>query len=304
MSSGERIDLPSGASLWYYDEDHSYWRHNPKTGKRGKRLTGVTTAVKTLDHDPSALLRWAAKVQCIGIAELYEMHSDPEALHWLSTQESIWAELEEYELTFEHVRERAAQRGTNVHEIGFQALGMGRPVPDKERLTDEEQGHVRAIEAFWLDYSPEATLVEQIVYSERLGIAGRLDFLGKLQGYEGLCLVDAKTGKYLSAAAHAQVGGGYPLLVAESGFLGPIDEDQDATSGYHELAEGVTSLLLQTREDGTYDLIDAEATPQDFEVAVSAYRVAGRINYAAGKARKAAATRRETDSQIAEAVRA
>lgn len=293
MSDGERIDLPSGDSLWYYDADHSYWRHNPKTGKRGRRLTGVTTVCKTLDHDPSNLLRWAARTQCIGIAELYEhVVSGDDAtglgLSWLGTQESILRELEAHKLTFEDVRDRAAKRGTNVHEVAFQALGMGRPVPDLDLLTDEERGHAKAVMAFWLDHEPESQFVEQIVYSERLGVAGRLDFLGKIKGYEGVGVIDAKTGKYLSAAAHAQVGGGYPLLVVESAFVEKVD----------------WALMLQTHEDGTYELIPAEATAEDFEAAVATYRAAGRINGAAMKARKARQTRRETETNIADAVAA
>ncbi len=306
MADGERVDLPSGQSLWYFDEDHSYWRHNPDTGKRGRRLTGVTTVVKTLDHDPSALLRWAAKTQCIGVAELYEstvLTEGSDGLHWLSTQDSIWRALTEHELTFEHVRDRAAKRGTNVHEIAFQALGMGRPVPDLDRLTDEEQGHAKAIMAFWLDHEPDPECVEQIVYSERLGVAGRLDFLGSINGYDGPCVIDAKTGKYLSAGAHAQVGGGYPLLAVESGLI-PSEPD-DGQDIYRAIAgQEVTALLLQTREDGTYDLVPAEGTPEQFEAAVTAYRAAGKINGAAARSRKARQVERETDRQIAEAVAA
>jgi hypothetical protein len=312
MADGERVDLPNGQSLWYFDEDHSYWRHNPDTGKRGRRLTGVTTVVKTLDHDPSNLLRWAAKTQCIGVAELYEstvVTDGDDALHWLSTQDSIWRALTEHELTFEHVRDRAAKRGTNVHEIAFQALGMGRPVPDLDRLTDEEQGHAKAIMAFWLDHEPDADCVEQIVYSERLGVAGRLDFLGSINGYDGPCVIDAKTGKYLSAGAHAQVGGGYRLLAVEAGLADALrDSEVGAAEGLvpelHDAADRITPLLLQTREDGTYELIPAEGTPEQFEAAVTAYRAAGKINGAAARARKARQTERAIDEQIAEAVAA
>jgi hypothetical protein len=312
MTDGERIDLPSGDSLWYYDEDHSYWRHNPKTGERGRRLTGVTTVVKTLDHDPSNLLRWAAKTQCIGVAELYELTvaaDGPDALHWLSTQDAIWRELTDHELTFEHVRDRAAKRGTNVHEIAFQALGMGRPVPDLDLLTEEEQGHAKAIMAFWLDHEPDPDCVEQIVYSERLGVAGRLDLLGSINGFDGPCVIDAKTGKYLSAGAHAQVGGGYPLLAVESGLVDQlIDTEVGAAerliAHLHDATSRITSLLLQTREDGTYELIPAEGTPEQFEAAVAAYRAAGVINGAAARSRKARQTEREMERQINEAVAA
>ena len=313
----ERIDLPNGQSLWYIDEhptdpkcNHSYWRHNPKTELKGRRLTGVTTVVKTLDYDPSNLLRWAARTQCIGIAELFGLATigDDQGLadlDWLSTPDAIWKALEERLLTFEHVRDRAAKRGTNVHQIAFQALGMGRPVPDLERLTEEEKGHAKAIMAFWLDHEPDPDCVEQIVYSERLGVAGRLDFLGAINGYDGPCVIDAKTGGYLSAGAHAQVGGGYPLLAVESGLVpGTEGSPNVSLTKVHEWAGSLTSLLLQTREDGTYELIRAEGTAEHFESAVKTYRAAGAIKGAAGRAWKARQVERETQEQIDQAVEA
>lgn len=270
----ERIDLPSGSSLWYVDADHSYWRHNQKTGKRGPRLTGVTTVTKVLDHDPSKLLTWAAKTQCIGIAELVGPmllgEVDVEEYAWLASKDSIWRQLERAGLTFDDVRDRAATVGTNVHERALQALALGRPVPDLDAMTPRERGLSRAVMAFWLDHSPVPYEVEQIVYSERLGVAGRLDFRGALATREGVGVIDLKTGNFISAAAHSQVGGGYPLLAFESGF-----------------GESEWALILKVTEDGGYELIPAEGSREGFELAVAAYREAGRINREAGQARKA-----------------
>lgn len=271
MSEAERIDLPSGESLWYVDADHSYWRHNPETGKKGKRLTGVTTACKPCDFNPDGLLRWAARTQLIGVAELAEpLTSDHGAdLGWLTSQEGIQSALEDAELTFEHIRDRAAKRGSNVHEIALQALALGRSVPDLDSLTEEERGYAQAVMSFWLEEEPEVEQVEQIVYSERLGVAGRLDLRCSIASRDGIGVLDAKTGRYISAAAHTQVGGGYPLLAEESGF------------GSSEWA-----LILKLSEDGTYELIEAQAEPEDFEAAVDMYRRSARINREAGKARK------------------
>jgi hypothetical protein len=280
----ERIDFPNGETCWYIDkhptdprQNHSYWAHNPKTDKKGRRLTGVTTAVKTLDYDPSALLKWAAKTQCIGIADLYKL-ADGDG--WLIDEESIWRELEANELTFEHVRDRAAKRGTNVHRDAFEALAKGRPTPDFEALTPEEIGHAKAISAFWLEEEPEVEQVEQVVYSSRLGVAGRLDFRGQIKSREGTGVLDLKTG-FISTGAHAQVGGGYPLLADECGF-GPSK----------------WALILQTKEDGTYELIEAEATPDAIEAAVKTYRAAGQIKKASKDAWVAARRREETAEQI------
>lgn len=266
-SEYEIIEMPSGLKVCYVDDDHSYWRFNEETGKRGRRLTGVTTVTKAMDIDPKNLLKWAARVQCQGFVELFQMLGQGS---WMDSGEAVWETAVAHSMTYEDVRDAAATVGKNVHEIGFEALGKGRPVPDLDALTAQERGHVHAVMQFWLDHSPEAEQVEQIVYSERLGVAGRLDFRGTIEGREGIGVIDAKTGNFISASAHVQVGGGYPLLAEESGF-GPSE----------------WALILKTREDGTYDLIDAEGTPEDFESAVTVYRAAGRINGAAAKARKA-----------------
>ncbi|MGH2955104.1 MAG: hypothetical protein ACRDK9_14015 [Solirubrobacterales bacterium] len=272
---GELIELPNGTRLYYRDDDHAYFRCKPDGG-RSTRITGVTTVCKPLDHDPDRLLSWSAKTQLIGVAELVapvllDFDGDSGSLNWLTSQEAIWRALEDAELTFEHVRDRAAKKGTAVHREALQALALGRPVPNLEALTADERGLARGVMAFWLDHEPQANQVEQIVYSERLGVAGRFDFRGQIKGREGVGVIDLKTGNFISAAAHAQVGGGYPLLAEESGF-GPSE----------------WALILKVSESGAYELIPAQGTPAGFEGAVSTYREAARIDREAGKARRAA----------------
>ena len=304
MVEGEKITLPSGAVLWFYDEDHSYWRHNPETGKRGRRLTGVTTVVKPLDYSPEALMRWAAKTQLKGVAKLYVEAADAEFHQWLVDPDAIWRQLEERNLTYDQLREEKADEGTRVHEEAFERLALGKPGIDFTDLNEREQGLARAVGAFWLDHNPLASEVEQVVYSERLGVAGRLDFRGRIRKRCGnhICacqeiyqeiglrhpgVIDLKTGGYISAAAHAQVGGGYPLLGRESGFGGSS-----------------WAAILQVAGDGTYEFFRAEGTAEQFEAAIAAYRAAGEIDRAAGKERKARRIARETETEIAEAVEA
>jgi hypothetical protein len=299
----ERIDLPSGLTVWYIDEhptdpkqNHSYWRHNPKTDRKGKRLAGVTTVVKPLDFKPDALMKWAAEKQCEGIAMLYMESEGEEFLHWLSNATAIWRELNDHGLTYDRIKERKGEEGTNVHVLAFQALAMGRPVPDFEKLQGAELAKAQAVAEFFLDHSPKALQVEQVVYSERLGVAGRLDFRGTLGARcsNPICachliedlsepgVADLKTGGFISSAAHAQAGGGYPLLAEESGF-----------------GESKWAAILQVFDDGTYAFFKAQAGPEDFELALATYRTAGRINNAAKKVREATRTRRQTDQQIA-----
>lgn len=289
MSDHQTIEMPSGEKVIFVDEDHSYWRFNEKTGKRGRRLTGVTTACKSLDIDPSNLLKWAARTQMIGAATLIEQIGTDKALDLMRDPDSCWKELELRQLTYNDVRDKAASEGTRVHEQAMEALAHGKPSPDTSGMSDAEKGKADAVAAFWFDHSPKVQLVEQVVYSERLGVAGRLDLVAELtmdcedpgcschdDDLIGPGVIDLKTGGFISAAAHTQVGGGYPLLLQESGF-------DPVTWG----------LILQVKEDGTYDLIRATGTPAGFEVAVLNYREAGRINGAHRKARKARAEARE-----------
>jgi len=282
MSDEEIIEMPSGDRLVYIDETHSYWRWNEKTGKKGRRLTGVTTAVKALDTDPSNLMRWAAKQQLIGASKLVEAMGEDAAVELLADPDACWAELEARAWTYNDVRDRAASEGTNVHRQAFEALAQGDPMPDVTGLGAREIGLAQAISAFWFDHTPRADQVEQVLFSERLGVAGRADFIGEIEGFEGRGVLDLKTGSYLGASAHAQVGGGYPLLAEESGY-GPIE----------------WAAMLQVREDGTYELVPAESSPEEFELAVLAYRAAGRINGAAGKARKQRQAARESEAVVA-----
>jgi hypothetical protein len=280
---GDLIKLPDGTRVYYRDEDHSYWRCKDDDS-RGKRLTGVTTAVSPFDFRADRLLTWAAKTQCIGIAELAgpilagEPEEVVEQLAWLTSQEEIWHELEDSELTFEHVRDRAGKRGTNVHELAFRALAMGKPVPDFEKLSEEERGYARAVVQFWLDHEPDALQVEQVVADTELGVAGRFDFRGTLATREGIGLIDAKTGGFIPTKAHAQLGA-YDKLATDCGF-GPSD----------------WQAILQLSEDGTYRLIPVQATHKSFELALELYRENARIQGAATKEWKKAQKEREAEA--------
>lgn len=295
MSEQELIELPSGDKLVYVDDDHSYWRWNDKKGSRGRRLTGVTTACKSLDIDPGKLLNWAARTQLLGAATLIDQLGADQAVDLMRDPDACWQELETRQLTYNDVRDKAATEGTRLHKQGFEALASGRPAPDTTDMSEAEQGKAKALQAFFFDHSPKFRVIEQVVFSERLSVAGRLDGLGELThecenpgcachddellGRDDLIL-DVKSGGFISAAAHTQVGGGYPLLATESGFT----------------TEPGPGVILKILEDGTYELLRAEGTPTGFEIAVLNYREAGRVTGADRKARKA---RREAQETVA-----
>jgi hypothetical protein len=301
----ERIELPGGDVVWFIDEhptneklSHSYWADSKDGDGKGRRLSGVTTVVKTLDYSVENLLKWAARTQCEGVAQLYLREPEGEFHHWLVSAEEMWSELNRNGLTYDNVRAQAGDEGTNVHMLVFEALAAGSPGIDFDALSDREKQLAKAVSMFWFEHDPNASQVEQVVYSKRLRVAGRLDFRGRLQARcanplcacheaDGVGVIDLKTGGYISEGAHSQVGGGYPLLAEESGF---------GESGW--------AAILQVSDDGTYEFFKAEGTAEGFESAVETYREAGRIRGLATKGREARQVARDLEEQIDEAVEA
>lgn len=276
--------MPSGAAAWYVEEDHehptnnhSYWRHK-EDGTSGRRFTGVTTVTKVFDIDPENLIRWGAKTNGTGIAILASdglaldtVDEIRDALAWLNSADAIWRALEESKLTYADVRDERGTVGTNVHELAFQALAKGEPVPDYEGLSTEERGYAKGVVQFWLDTEPEAEQVEQVLVDDALGIAGRTDFRGTLgagsYAGKGHGVVDAKTGRYVMPAHHVQVAL-YALLAELCGF---------GSSNW--------TALLHLHGDGSYTLVPGQATREDALAAVDLYRRHARIVSAERKAR-------------------
>ena len=111
-----------------------------------------------------------------------------------------------------------------------------------------------------MDTRPKVHLAEQVVLSDKHGVAGRLDMQAELRGLSGLTLVEAKTSSWIGATMHAQLVG-YDGLAVESGF-----------------DESTNLRILQLREDGTYTLWPVFCTFDTFLNALNTYRDSGQIN--------------------------
>jgi hypothetical protein len=192
----EAHTLPDGSVIFYRDSDHCYVTevHMPKNdwiGVKGTRLTSVTTAVKPLDFNPDALIRWAVALANDGID---------------------WRE----------ERDARAQSGTNVHKHALYALATGRPLPDFDALTEEERGYALGVQAFWHEHEPAMELAEQIVYSRTHRVVGRADLFAWINGKR--VLMDAKTSasQFIPAKHHGQLAL-YDLCAEECG-VGGTDE--------------------------------------------------------------------------------
>lgn len=268
----------------YYEPDpaHAYYgevKANPKSAGgysfvKASRYTGVSTAVKPLDSDPTGLMYWTAKLDQIGIADLACLSLDSDGdLDWLRSQESIAAALREAGLTWTDVRDATAKRGTAVHEQIFLALATEARPPSLSRLNAEERAYGQAAMRWWRDHDPEPLYAEQATVCHDLKVAGRFDLLCLIDGER--VLVDAKTREAGKARKgdHAQLEG-YELCNRSCG-IGPSDRR-------------IALLLLP---DGTYQEVQSAAREDDFLCALDAYRAGGDLGKrmtAAAKAQREA----------------
>lgn len=273
-----------GTHVVYRDHDHSYWTDGVLLpngdSKCSGRLTGISTVVSPFDWRPDNLMRWSANLNCKGVAtlaaEALSLDDDQDlraALWWLSSGESITTALEDARLHYTQARDDAATRGTNVHKHALHALANGAAVPSRADLTSEEWGYAKGVMAFWHECEPEPEHAEAVVCDLELGVAGRLDLIAVVtfNGLRHRAVIDAKTSGYIPTKHHVQIGG-YRHCAQVCG-LGETD----------------IGLILQVGREGTYELIPACATPDDFRAAVEVYRRASRIGRDLTAARKAIA---------------
>lgn len=294
QSDFERCEVPSGAVCYYRDSDHSYWRTIEPRRKRdpegewkgGGRLTGVSTVSSPFDFNPDNLMRWAARTNGIGIAQLVnaaieEDDPDPPQIDWLRSHETIWTVLTEQGLTYADVRDARAEEGTNVHKHALYALATGKPVPDYHELTEAEQGYGAGVADFWLEHFPDPLSAETVVMDLELGVAGRLDLRTRLRARcgrsecachtlpkNGIAMLDAKTSGFIPNKHHVQIAG-YEKCARVSG-----------------LGESDAQWILQVDAEGGWELIPVRATARHFDLAVEVYRGSADISKAAKADRK------------------
>jgi hypothetical protein len=213
---------------------------NDWVGVQSERLTSVTTAIKPMDYEADGLMRWAVRQAHAGLD---------------------WAD----------VREERAKEGTKVHKHALYALATGRPVPDFDQLTEDEQGYARGVLAFWHEHEPATELSEQVVYSPPDRVVGRLDLIAWMGATPKRVMVDAKTktstSTYVSAKHHGQLA--LYDHCAQACGVGATDEQ----------------YVLNVWPDGSYELVRCQATAEDALAALTVYRAAARINGACKRER-------------------
>lgn len=259
----ELHSLPDGAGIYFDPKPHAYYGEVKPNGKseggysavKDSRLAGVSTAAKALDGGVSdPLIHWGTKLERVGFAEICAYALDQgEDMAWLRDPEAIRSRLYAAKRAWHHIRDRAATRGTNVHERIFAALARDE-APTLADLSDEERNYGQAAMRFWRDYDPVPIHVEQVTAWRELGVAGRFDLLCEIDGRR--TLIDAKTREKDAARRtdHVQLAG-YEACNEACGI--GISERQ---------------WILVLLPDGSYSTHPGLAEKGDFLAALDAYR--------------------------------
>lgn len=259
----ERHTLPDESVVYFDPEPHAYYGAVNKSPKakggysavRGSRHIGVSTPAKCLDTNPDPLMGWAAKLEAQGVCELLSAAptSEYEALV-AAGGEHLHRELRDAGLDWRSVRDRAATRGTNVHELIFLALAQDERPPSLASLSDEDRGYGQAAIKWWREHKPTPLYAEQVTLCELHGFAGRFDLLCEIDGER--VLVDAKTRDKgaVRISDHVQLAG-YELA--------------NRSCGIGESARRLALILTPWGEPREFEGLASE---RDFLAALEAYR--------------------------------
>ncbi len=273
---------PSGILVEYSPAPRRFYRVN------GTEVPSVTSVLDCLEK--GGLPWWGMKVGVQGVVELFEkgllqtfvdwkdgdkekvcLVGDAEAegglRHgWQATTESIVDLLKQEKLTVNHVRDKAGERGTNVHDALEQwAKSGGEFFPTPAEFPEAERGYVEGLLAWIDDLQPKPVLWEVMVGSE-LGYAGRYDLVvepdapceyvsktypkkdDKVEELQpGRYMVDLKTSKGVYPTSNFRQLAAYEWASRECGY--PNTDSQ---------------YILRVTSDGKYEFVRSTAVLADF----------------------------------------
>lgn len=236
-----------------------------KTARRrylfnGEEVDGVSSIVGALDKP--ALLRWIEDQATRGAVHAERMGELAGLPEW------EWKDRVRFlNLGASAKRDEGADRGTAVHEA-FHSLATTGDAPNPADYPAIArpwlQGAIRA----WMAMDPEPITSEEIVCHPEMLYAGRPDLIARVAGRR--TLIDYKTGR---------------------GRV--FDQAHYQTRGYAEAlpfcGDGVDRILIVgIADDGGFELVGCEATPEDWAALLRVYRSRKQINAGMAEQRKAA----------------
>lgn len=281
QSNGTVSVTPSGIPIYYQSKPKRLYRVGNFDGSAvgltpeelaedAKRATSswreVPSVSDVLNVLKTPLEWWGMVVGVRGMLELANRVAHDRLLGDLADEDSVIGLLTQHQLTVNHVRDKASDRGQAVHDALENWAATGLP-PDPGVFPEEQRSYVKGLTYFLRAIpSAEPVATEVMVASVEHGFAGRYDI--RVRTHEpheivvhrtpvrgpkfktlmpGLYLWDLKTSKGVYPAKH------FPQLEAYEGAS--IESGYEPTDG-----RGV----IHVDADGNYKLVKSRTNYQHF----------------------------------------
>lgn len=187
QSEGTTEVTPSGIEIFFQSQPKRLYRvRSPKRpdGSHNydwREVPSVTTVLGVLDKS-GPLIWWGQGIGGIGVLKLQALNVDFDPVLSLVVQgrddearAELCAILTKYQLSTNHVRDKAGSRGQAVHDA-LETWAKTGHKPDPSIYPPEEKGYVEGLLAFLADVpSAEPEACEVLVASVEHGYAGRYD---------------------------------------------------------------------------------------------------------------------------------
>lgn len=207
---------------------------------------------------------WGMKVGVEGVRELVQSGALDHDWDLMVPTEEVVDLLTKNKLTVNHVRDKAGDRGSAVHDA-LELWADEDIMPNPDVFSPDDKGYVEGLKQFIIDSAFDPMMCEVMVASLKSRVAGRFDMGGiipanaeivvksypkrksvRSREMGGDWMIDLKTSKGVYEAHHLQLAG-YNLCLEEShGFLYP--------------RQGVLHVFA----DGRYELIECKANEDDW----------------------------------------
>jgi hypothetical protein len=254
---------PSGIEIAFWDKTGLDGKPQQRRYKiNGEKFVSVSTVCNV--YEKPALMHWNERITATGVTVLAragnEIPHEPAALI---------AVLREHGLDWQSVRDAAAERGDQAHDMLVRLIRDGK-VPRLSAYPEEIRPWISAGMRWAMHAEPKVLDAERMVASVEHGFAGRFDlYCGLRDGRTAR--VDFKTVTEWHVVKDSK---GQPT----GKLLPPYDENLSQVAGYEigAVESGYPAsdvqLVVRLGPDGDYDVCESWARPEHFLGDLAAYR--------------------------------
>lgn len=268
---------PSGIEIYYQAGPKRLYRIRDINIADSERtpLTDWTEvpSVSKINDELAApgLTWWAMKIGVEGIMTLFDMVKDGtldelEYLRFMSDHDVDMAVglLTQNKITVNHVRDKAGDRGTAVHDA-LELWAQEGIVPIPSVYAPDEQGYVEGLRTFIEDCNPTPIVSEVMVASPTFLYAGRFDLGCNInQGTQAITKSYPKRKPVVS-----EIPGGAWILDLKTS-KGVYESHHLQLAGYRQANEESWGVevdhtgIIHVFDDGRYELVIGKATTEDW----------------------------------------